>query len=437
MPAHIVSSIQAPDFGAMTLRIGDLNGDGAPDLLFVQSDYGTRSISCLTATTILGRQLWQSGGAAPHNGRVYSDLPVQVYDWDNDGRNEVLYVRQAHYADPMECHVGDCRIRERARRYEGQAAMVVLDSLTGRKKTSLPLPPAADDSFLLADLTGRGRREDLLVKDRYWNLWGISHSGEVLWHWAGATGHYPAVADVDGDGRDEVFLGYALLDHDGRAIFDHASGLDPCETHSDANAIARLPDGQWRLLYGNHGAHCLQPDGREIWHKPMNEAQHVVVGRFLAATPLQVAVVNRGQPRNEQGAAVLYLFDLETGRELWRREQPHGGWAANCLPVLWTGQNGLLDLLVAGRGPRRPAVIYDGEGKIVDELEVPAAYCDTYDSGRLGGVNAGIHYCYRADLFGDSRDEVIVAGAKGACIYANSGPLAIPTLYNATIYRGM
>ena len=25
---------------------------------------------------------------------------------------------------------------------------------------------------------------------------------------AGSPGHYPAVADVDGDGRDEVFVGY-------------------------------------------------------------------------------------------------------------------------------------------------------------------------------------------------------------------------------------
>ena len=29
------------------------------------------------------------------------NLPVQVYDWDNDGRNEVLYVKQAVYAEPL------------------------------------------------------------------------------------------------------------------------------------------------------------------------------------------------------------------------------------------------------------------------------------------------------------------------------------------------
>jgi len=49
---HLVSMIDVKDFGAETLRIGDLSGDGSPDFLFAQSTYGTREITCLTATTI-------------------------------------------------------------------------------------------------------------------------------------------------------------------------------------------------------------------------------------------------------------------------------------------------------------------------------------------------------------------------------------------------
>lgn len=109
------------------------------------------------------------------------------------------------------------------------------------------------------------------------------------------------MADVDGDGRDEIFVGYALIDHDGTVLFDHHGryGIDRLSpaVHSDANAILRLPDGQWRLLFGNHGVHCLAPDGREIWHREMDEAQHVVVGRFSRETAMQAAVVNRGMPR--------------------------------------------------------------------------------------------------------------------------------------------
>jgi len=163
---HLVSSIDVKDFGAETLRIGDLNGDGAPDLLLVQCVYGTREITCLTAMTIFGKVLWQTGKPSAENGRIYSDLPVQVYDWDADGRNEVLYVRQARYAEPP--YRGG--VRERASRYEGSATMVVLDGSTGKEEGTLALPAAADDCFLFADLTGRGRREDLVVKDRYWNM---------------------------------------------------------------------------------------------------------------------------------------------------------------------------------------------------------------------------------------------------------------------------
>jgi outer membrane protein assembly factor BamB len=173
------------------------------------------------------------------------------------------------------------------------------------------------------------------------------------------------------------------------------------------------------------------------WYQAMNEAQHVVVGRFSTASVLQAAVMDRGKPRNEKGAAVLYLFDLDTGRELWRRPQPSGAWGANCQEVRWTGRDGLLDILVAGRGAGCPVVIYDGNGEIVEELEIPSDYCGTYHAGALGGVNTGVHYCYRADLCGDSRDEIMVVGWKGVRIYANARALQLPTHYNTTIYRGM
>ena len=425
MSVHLVSAVDTHDFGSETVRIGDLDGDGAPDLLFTQSVYGSREIRCLTATTILGEVLWQTGEPSPTNGRVYSDLPVQLYDWDGDGVNEVLYVRQAIYVEAAER--GAEKIRERAQRYEGQATMVVLDALTGRQKAAFPIPAPADDSFLFADLTGRGRREDLVVKDRYWNLWGLSHAGEVLWHWEGSPGHYPAIADVDGDGHDEVFVGYALIDHDGRVLFQHDWG----DAHQDACYIARLPSGEWRLLFGNGGVHCLAVDGDELWHTRLHEAQHVVVGRYRADTPLQAAVIDRGYPRTTEGKpADLYLYDLETGREFWRRRQPQGGWIAAALPIRWSGGDHQ-EIMVYERGAGHPVAIYDGDGDIVDELEVPPEICSTYNG------NPGVHICYHADVWGDGREEVVLAGWQGLRIYANARPLATPTLYSNTLYHGM
>jgi len=86
------------------------------------------------------------------------------------------------------------------------------------------------------------------------------------------------------------------------------------------------------------------------------------------------------------------------------------------------------------RGVASPAAIYDGEGDIVDEIDVPLAILD--DERNVSRYPGG-YYCYRADLWGDSREEVLVCGRNGVCIYANSRPLAIPTLYNSTTYSGM
>ena len=436
MPAHLVSNIDTKQFGAETIRIGDLNGDGAPDLLFVQSIYGTRKVSCLTATTILGNVLWQVGDPSAENAHIYSDLPVQVYDWDNDGRNEVLYVQQARYAEPVFIRSWDGRqARERARSYEGDATMIVLDGSTGREKRRFPLPAPPDDSFLFADLTGQGRRRDLVVKDRYWNLWGIAHSGEVMWHRTVSTGHFPAVADVDGDGRDEVFVGLALIDQNGQVLFErdgaHADEPEKAGAHQDAVCIVRLPDRSWRLLSADDGVHCLAPDGTEFWQRPVAHAQHVVAGTFRTDSPMQFAVVERGEPGAEgRGPAELHLYDVD-GREIWRRRQPEGSWMAAAVTARWFGSGAPHGILVYERGPDQPAAIYDGAGDIADMFAMQLTAERSEEDRRTP------HYGLAADVWGDSRDEVILFGSRGACVYANARPCALPTLYNETLYPGM
>jgi len=427
MPApttRVVSVIDVKDFGAEQLRIGDLNADGVPDFVFAQSIRGTREITCLTATTITGELLWQVGKPSPDNGVIYSDLPVQVYDWDADGRNEVLYVRQAKYVE-----VPDPTLwyRERATKYEGEATMVVLDGATGKEKVSFPLPAPADDCFLFADLTGRGRREDLVVKDRYWNLWGVSHAGQVLWHYAGSVGHFPAYGDFDGDGRDEVFVGFALIDHDGKVLFEH----DSHGAHQDAAYAVRLADGSWRLLFGNSGIHCLAVDGTELWSHPLAEAQHVVAGRFRPDSPLQFMVIDRGQPvGGGRAPATLYCYDLE-GREIWKRVQPEGSWAAAIVAIDWMGADAPHGVLIYNRGTDWPAAIYDGEGNLLDQFRMECTP-DRSPEDRKAGF-----YCTRADVWGDSREEVIFFGSRGACIWANTRPLELSTQYNNTLYPGM
>jgi hypothetical protein len=307
--------------------------------------------------------------------------------------------------------------------------MLVLDGETGQEKGCVPLPAPADDSFLFADLTGRGRREDLVVKDRYWNMWGVAHDGKVLWHWQGSTGHFPAIADVDGDGKDEVFVGFALIDHDGKILFSK----DPKGAHQDACSIIGASDATWRLLFGNGGIHCLAVDGHELWFHPLGEAQHVLAGRFRQDSEIQFLVVDRTplptQRRDENAWANLYLYDLN-GKEIWRRQQEKGAWAIAPVAVNWSGPGQPEAILIYGRGPGRPAVLYDGRGEIIATL--PMEYAG---SPQPQGRQAHF-YGYVASIWGDQRDEIILSGSRGACIYTNARPLGLSRLHNQTLYRG-
>ena len=73
----------------------------------------------------------------------------------------------------------------------------------------------------------------------------------------------------------------------------------------------------------------------------------------------------------------------------------------------------------------------DGQGDIVDSFSMQYAKHCTAEERKAH------FYVTRADVWGDSRDEVLLFGSRGACIYANATPLAIPTLYNNTLYPGM
>ena len=88
-------------------------------------------------------------------------------------------------------------------------------------------------------------------------------------------------------------------------------------------------------------------------------------------------------------------------------------------------------MLVYSRGPGQPAAIYNGAGDIVDTFEMQYTHDRTQEDKKTH------YYGTRADVWGDSRQEVILFGSRGACIYANGRPFAIPTLYNNTLYPGM
>ena len=117
------------------------------------------------------------------------------------------------------------------------------------------------------------------------------------------------------------------------------------------------------------------------------------------------------------------------GQTAWNREERFRGQVDLPLDDLGLRQADLVGRRIACQW--QPAAIYDGEGRIVDTLHMQ------HTPDRTPQDRRAHYYCTRADVWGDSREEAILFGSRGACIYANARPLALPTLYNNTLYPGM
>jgi hypothetical protein len=86
---------------------------------------------------------------------------------------------------------------------------------------------------------------------------------------------------------------------------------------------------------------------------------------------------------------------------------------------------------VERQGPPKPARIYNGRGEVVDVLPLAVA--------PRTGEKDFVSDCYgmAADVWGDSREEVILFGSRGFCVYANTRAFQPPSLYNMNLYPGM
>ena len=157
---------------------------------------------------------------------------------DGDGHNEVIY----------------CRDQE----------LIVAEGKTGKTKRKVPTPetpantPAPrnrfprilGDSLFFCDLRGQGRAGDIVLKDRYNSLWVFNDKLELLWQAQCNTGHYPYAYDVDGDGKDELFIGYSLFDHTASSSGRSTSTLND---HADGVAMARFSPTRRRSRADDRG----------------------------------------------------------------------------------------------------------------------------------------------------------------------------------------
>lgn len=335
-----LASIDVSDAGGRPkVLLGDLTGDSRMELLLVQGDdmdatYDPHQVQSLTAIDLDGEVRWQVGEVTAHGGSHGADFPAQIWDVDGDGRNEVA-----------------CVMEDRFRVIDGETGEII-------REHELP-DPQAHDCIVPANLTGGAYRGDVILKDRYEQVWAMDESFELLWTHEGNTGHYPWAFDADGDGRDEVMAGYDFLDADGTVQWS----CEDVEEHADCIWVADVDtDGEREILIGEGGLYAYDRHGTELWRdRSPREVQHLAPGNFRPDEPgLEVAGLDRivrGGPETT-GQDGIFLLDQD-GEMVVIEDRDPGGWLTIVEPMTdWDEDRDYI--LAWRRGGGTNPTLYDG-----------------------------------------------------------------------------
>lgn len=411
---HLWKKIDYGDYGSKYHRIGDLDGDGMPDLLLVQATApggeDKAIITCLTAVDLNGKILWQVGKPDPKNLYFGGDFPVQIYDHDGDGANEVFYIE------------------------DDRNILTILEGKTGSVRRQIPLA-GGHDSFLFVDFAGAGYARDLVVKNRYKSFWVYDRNFKLSWSKQDVRpGHFPMNYDLDGDGRDELLAGYTLYRHDGKELWSHPE----LPLHNDSVYIEDMDgDGKAEIAIAtSKDAVLLDAAGKVLVRYKMDHCQHALIGKFRKDLPgKQVFFLSRmdKQPAAKFRFAAMLLMD-KNGKILWAKENQDMWYTGAMRLDRWTSDPELQHVVLYSRGFASAAVL-DGEGKEVASLPFGPAIKEP-GAGAGGKDLYDDYYTQHLDLYGDEREEILVFNHKAIYIYTNSAPWQRPRLYNNTYYPG-
>ncbi|HYE98893.1 MAG TPA: hypothetical protein VEJ18_08280, partial [Planctomycetota bacterium] len=210
---------------------------------------------------------------------------------------------------------------------------------------------------------------------------------EEKWQGQGQLGHFPYPFDADGDGREEVFIGYARWSPEGKRLYtrdqelrDHADGLAVGNFSGDPKAPPRA-----YAAGSDEGLVVLDMDGKTVRHQRVGHTQNLTVAKLRPDLDgLQIATINFWK-----NPGVTTVFDAD-GNILLQGEPHHHG--SMILPVNWKGDGQELLLL---SGNVREGGMLDGHPDLA---------------------------CAVLDATGDARDEVILWDQERVWIYTQDRP---------------
>ena len=291
------------DYDFQKVGIADLDGDGAYEYVIKQPNFNTdpyqqpgywkKSTTTykLEAYRLDGTMMWRYDmGWSIEAGIWYS--PWIVYDVDGDGKAEVYC--KAGVGDPRD---------EKGLVQNGPEYLVKIDGESG--KVVAKTEWLSRDGFTKYNYYCRnfltvayldGKKPSLIIQRgtyRLIKMQALDKNFDQIWYWespqeekkyGGQSGHGLITADVDEDGKDELVMGAAVIDDNGKGLWSLEMG------HPDVAYVADIdPDNPGlEIFYGieprqKTDAICVVDarTGRKLWaHK---ESTRHVHGQGMAA----------------------------------------------------------------------------------------------------------------------------------------------------------
>ena len=340
---------------------------------------------CISMMDLEGNVIWQRGSPWDLNRpwRTHGGMQQAAFhDVDGDGLTEMVYVHKDR--------------------------LVMLDASSGELKGETVLEADNFAVVLPVNVEGNPHRRVFLLKVQDASYEPYSYGNPVVvydsnldLYWQArpyiGAGHHPWAIDSDGDGKEEILVGYNLVDHDGTTLWT-LDIPDPHEHCDNRDVVDRDGDGVLEIAYaGSKDAIVCDIKGNLIDRLEGNHTQDVCFAKLDRSRPGLDLICSE-----KWGGITAYGLN---GRPIWTRK------GANVTPIRWDPDDSE-DLLLY-REPDRPPVLVDGRLEPVMAFEA--------GENLLGAINPPKEDPYAVADYGNfvgfEREDVNGDGVKESIFY--------------------